>query len=232
MLTNLHYYGHYRKYATQNRVRQIPRTAQWVTIGRKSEIAITAKNTSFMLNTAYKNETITFARQLSRNIVGLKESAKMFVYDAIGHSYGDNYWHWIEEDIENFVRSYNALRRIARHTGHSAILADFTGQMDRHTDENRDSILKLGMKINNHRELEFPGQVPKNLREQNMKKSLEIITDFFKKSYTKTTDLLKHPLGKHMNFTSLDFYYNYRISNNGGSPLIQLESGILLDVKT
>ncbi|MCL2171859.1 MAG: hypothetical protein FWB71_06840, partial [Defluviitaleaceae bacterium] len=142
----------------------------------------------------------------------------------------DNFWHWIEEDIENFVSAYNGLRKIAKNTGHSALLTNFTARMDSHARLNRALILKLGVKINRQRELVFGGTVPANLRNQDMRSSLEPIADFFKSSYKSATGLLKHPLAEHMNFRSLDFYYNYRFGPAGENTLIQMERGVLVDV--
>jgi len=232
MLTNLHYYGHYRRYASQPaRVRHAPRTADWVTFGRKSAVDVRMpQETSVQLNAAYKSETINYARNLTRNVVGLKDSAKMFVYDAAGQAFGDDSWQWIEEDIENFVSAYNGLRKIAAHQGHSLLLTDFTASMDSYTRLNREKILKLGLKINRERNLEFAGQVPKQLRGQDMRTSLDSVSEFFKQSYRNTASLLEHPLTKHMNFRSLSFYYNYRFGPSGENAFTLMENGILLDV--
>jgi len=231
MLTNLHYYGHYRRYASQTaKVREVPRTANWVTFGRKASPGKKLPKANILLNAAYKNETITYARSLSRNVVSLKDSAKMFVYDAMGKSYGDSFWHWIEEDIDNFVTAYNGLRSIAARHGHSLILTDFTAQMDSYTRLNRENILKLGVRINKERNLEFGGQVPTGLRSRDVRKSLGNVSEYFKQSYKSTAMLLEHPLTKHMNFRSLDFYYNYRLSDNGNNAFTLMENGILVDV--
>ncbi|MCL2416130.1 MAG: hypothetical protein FWD01_04875 [Defluviitaleaceae bacterium] len=236
MLTNLHYYGHYQNYAkSAQNPRRAAGHASWITLGKKPDIVPISppQNAKILLNRAYKGESISYARNLSRNVVGLKDAARMFVYDALGNSGGEKFWHWIEEDIENFVTSYNGLREIAATQNHSPILVDFTAQMDSHTQLSRETILKIGMKINNRNNLEYEGQIPIRQNEgAERKKSMEAIRKYFMGSYEKASSFLEHPLAKHMNFRQLELYYNYRfgVQGNISNAFTLMENGILVDI--
>ena len=233
MLTNLFYYGHYRNLAARMDSRGqsfssfgTPKRA-WPANIMPQKSAM--DNPKVLLNKADSDKVINYAKTLSSSIVGLKDAAKMFLFDMAavernGTTTFENHMQWIEEDLQNFISSYNKLQRVAI-TGHSGELARFAHYIKSYTAQNSETLSHLGIITYNNNSLSYHGMAATATKQTALN-----TVDIFKTAYSAAKDFLQAPLSHHMEFKGLGYYYNYTIGNYSENTFKIIDAGTLLDI--
>jgi len=227
----MYYYNHYRNYVnrtTDKANNPMPRAWPADIVGPASERI--APGTTVMLNKAQNNRVLEYARALSSSIVGLKDSAKMFLYDMhlLERSNSitfESHLQWVEEDLQNFINSYNNIQYISRNYSHSTELSHFSRYIRNFADQRSQILSHLGVITYDDSSLTYHG-----MGTMASKESAKAAVDTFKGAYNAARDFLVHPLAQHMEFRGLNYYYNYTIGSASNSTFELIGSGTLLDV--
>jgi len=232
LLTNLFYYGHYRDFVQRtssgnnnNFNRALLDRGQIISAHRAEGTA------SVQLNKTFDKRILHFVKALGENVLTLKDSARMFSNDIksleITQGIGglNNQMQWIEEDLRNFAMSYNNLNYISQVTGHSSNLSHFTHSIRNITQGNENLLSHLGIIIADQGGLSYHGMGSTASKEITQQAAMAL-----KSAYDAARDFLVHPMSHHMEFKSLNYYYNYTIGNTPNDTFRLLESGILIDI--
>jgi len=229
----MYYYNHYRNYV--NRAEGMasaknPMTRAWPVdiIGSNASRAMTGSNT-VLLNKAQNSHVLDYARNLSTNIVNLKEAAKMYIFDMHlidgGIASFESHLQWIEEDLQSFIDSYNNIQNITSRYEHSPELTNFAHYMRSFARQDSQILSNLGVITFNESSLTYHG-----LGETPSRETARQAVDAFKIAYGATREFLEHPLAHHMEFEGLNYYYNYTIGKTSESTFGLIGSGMLLDI--
>jgi len=227
----MHYYSHYRNYVQRTTAGiRSPMARAWPAdiVGPASSRV--APGSTVQLNKSATNRVINYARDLSASIVGLKDSAKMFLYDMHLIERGgaitfDSHLQWVEEDLQNFIATYNNIQHIDQLYGHSAELTHFAHYMRNFTQESSQILSHLGVITYDQHSLTYHGMATTASKE-----TARRAVDTFKSTYNAARDFLNHPLAQHMEFKGLNYYYNYTIGSASDATFELIGSGTLLDV--
>jgi len=227
----MHYYTHYRNYmARTHGAAKTPMSRAWPAdiVGPPAERV--APGSAVLLNKAQNSRVLEYARGLSTSIVGLKDAAKMFLYDMHlidrgGMMAFESHLQWVEEDLRNFISSYNNIQHITHNYDHSQELSHFAQNMRVFTDQRSQILSHLGVISYDDDSLTYHGMGTTGTKE-----AAKNAVDTFKGAYNATRDFLIHPLAQHMEFKGLNYYYNYTIGSESGSTFGLVGSGMLLDV--
>lgn len=187
-------------------------------------------NSAVQLNKAPGGHVLGYARGLSASVVGLKDAAKMFLYDMHliernGSITFDNHLQWVEEDLQNFINSYNNIQHIDQNFGHSPALTHFAHYIRNFTQQSSQILSHLGIITYDDSSLSYHG-----MGAAASKEAAKRAVDIFKGAYNATRDFLIHPLAQHMEFKGLNYYYNYTIGGANETTFGLIGSGMLLDV--
>ena len=231
MLTSMYYYSHYRNYVARtagSAKTPMPRAWPANIVGPASERV--APGSSVRLNKAQINRVLGYARDLSSSVVGLKDAAKMFLYDMhlLDRSSGitfESHLQWVEEDLQHFIRSYNNIQHIQRNYSHSPELTHFAHYIRNFTEQSSQVLSHLGVITYDSDNLTYHG-----IGTTATKETAKAAVDTFKGAYDAARDFLEYPLAQHMDFKGLNYYYNYTIGDSKGSTFGLIGSGMLLDV--
>ena len=234
MLTSLFYFGHYRSFAartTPGRANYSGNQNAIHTWPAKNITPRTAgENAAVLLNKADNSKVVNFARTLSTSIVGLKDAAKMFVHDvnlinANGTISFETHHEWIEEDLENFVNSYNRIQHLSSNPTRTSELSHLAHYFRNFAQSHGPVLSHLGVITYNENSLTYHGSVSTSSRE-----AAQNAVDTFKTAYSITKGFLERPLAHHMEFRDLGYYYNYTIGDAGTNTFSLIQSGMLVDV--
>ena len=233
MLTNLYYYGHYQSFISRipsaNRRRPIEGAQKaWQTL----KPVPTMSDPAVLLNKAYKNKVVSYANTLSRGVTNMKDAAKMFVFD--GQYANRNFdivglepnWHWLEEDIDNFVNAYNGIQDLSLSTNHSPAFIQFSFQMRNYIRENENILQLIGVANQDSFRLTFENRESPEITPHD----IDAAMDFFKGTYSRVDSFLSAPLAHHMEFRGLSYYYNYKIGDIQENTFAIIERGLIIDM--
>ena len=230
MLTSMYYYGHYRNYvartvgaAKSSIKRAWPADIVGPAAGR------VAPGSAVLLNKAQNDRVLGYARNLSASVVGLKEAAKMYIYDMHlidrnGSITFESHLRWVEEDLQNFINSYNNIQHITRNYGHSPHLSHLAHYIRNFTHQNSQALSHLGVISYDNNDLTYHG-----MGTMATKEAARQVVDTFRSAYNATRDFLAHPLAQHMEFRDLNYYYNYTIGGASESTFGIIGAGMLFD---
>ena len=231
MLTSMYYYNHYRNYLQRiSGTAKSPMARAWPADIIGPAAGRIAPGSSVQLNKAVSSRVVDYARDLSASVVGLKDAAKMFLYDMHlidrnGSIAFENHLQWVEEDLENFIRSYNSIQHINSNYGHSPELTHFAHYIRNFTEQSSHILSHLGVVTYHEHGLTYHGMAATTNKE-----TAKQAVDTFKGAYNATRDFLIHPLAQHMEFKGLNYYYNYTIGGASETTFGLIGSGMLLDV--
>ena len=223
MLTTLFYYGHYRDFFSKSS----NAGHVWYPNSTRQNI-IAPQDSVVMLNKARNDKIIDYAKELSSCIVGLKDAAKMYIYDMHliernGTVTFENHLQWVEEDLRGFITSYNHLQSV--NTGHSRELGNFAHYIRNFTKINSEVLSHIGIVAYDDANLTYHG-MGSMISHEAAKKAVNT----FEQAYNAARGFLEQPLSRHMEFKGLDYYYNYTIGPMGNNTFGIIQSGMLIDV--
>ena len=231
LLTSIHYYNHYRNYVARTAgAAKTPMPRAWPVdiVGPAAERL--APGSAVRLNKAQNSHVLEYARNLSSSIVGLKDAAKMYLYDMHlidrnGIITFESHLSWVEEDLQNFINFYNKIQNITHSYSHSQELTHFAHNMRSFTEQRSQILSHLGVVTYDNEGLTYHGMGAAATKE-----AAKQAVDTFKGAYNATRDFLAHPLSQHMDFKGLNYYYNYTIGDANENTFGLVGSGMLFDV--
>jgi hypothetical protein len=227
----MYYYNHYRNYvARTSSAVKTPMARAWPADIVGPAAGRIAPGSSVLLNKAQTGPVLDYARNLASGIVGLKDAAKMFLYDMHlinrnGTITFESHLKWVEEDLQNFISSYNNIQQITHAYAHSPELTHFAHYIRNFTEQSSQILSHLGVITYESSNLTYHG-----MGATASKETASQAVDTFKGAYRAARDFLEHPLAQHMGFRGLNYYYNYTIGEAGSSTFDLIGSGMLLDV--
>jgi len=227
----MYYYNHYRNYVNRGHdAAKSPMARAWPAdiVGPAS--GRVAPGSTVQLNKAQNNRVLGYAKDLSSNIIGLKDAAKMYLYDMHlidrnGTITFESHLQWVEEDLQNFIRSYNNIQYISQNYSHSAELTHFAHYIRNFTDQSSNVLSHLGVISYEEEGLTYHG-----MGTMATKETAKQAVDTFKNAYNASRDFLARPLTQYMDFKGLNYYYNYTIGSAKESTFGIIGAGMLFDV--
>lgn len=231
LLTSMYYYNHYRNYVARTvGAAKTPMSRAWPADIIGPPAGRVSPDSSVLLNKAQTDQVLGYARGLSSSVVGLKDAAKMFLYDMHlisrnGAISFESHLQWVEEDLRNFINNYNNIQLINHNYSHSPELAHFAHYIRNFTEQSSQILSHLGVITYDDNNLTYHG-----MGSTATKETAKQAVDTFKDAYSATRDFLIHPLAQHMEFKGLNYYYNYTIGSANESTFGLVGSGMLLDV--
>ena len=225
MLTTLYYYGHYRNFVTRNSGPDSNRA--WL---KNDNQRVLPRGATVQLNKSLSNRVADYAKGLSSSIVGLKDSAKMFLYDAHamnrnGYETYLNHLRWIEEDLHQFIHSYNTIQDLSFTTNHSPTLKQYASSIRTFATENNEILTHLGIISGRANTLTYHGFG--NTTDVQITRE---VVNAFRDAYDVASGFLDHPLAHHMEFKGLNYYYNYTIGQLSENSFRLIDQGLLIDI--
>jgi len=228
MLTSLHYYNHYRSFVARNSPNNAFAKRAWPADNIAPRTL--SEKPAVLLNTSDTSKVVGYARALSAGIVGLKDSAKMFVHDMTTLEKNpmatfENHLQWIEEDLEGFISSYNKIQNISSARLNNHDLSRLAHSFRDFSSTNSEILNHLGIISHNAGGLTYHGFANTANRD-----AAQNAVETFKSAYSMARGFLKQPLTHHMNFRDLSYYYNYTIGDAGSNTFAIVQSGMLVDI--
>lgn len=236
MLTNIYYYNFYKPYMIKSVSSSNSSTAT------KRKIPTTAakgENLSFQLNKALKTDVVQYAKDMTKYIVGLKDSAKNTVRDMeelqenIYEKGFDTAKEWLEEDMQEFTEGINQALDFSDQQQHSQAIKEFSSEISYILSDNAKELSEMGIQQDENGRLSFQKEKFDELSQSDAQGSLSGAVrnsiDAFRNIYAQTTDILTVPMSEHMHFKSLNYYYNYRLGSLYNDTFRIIEEGMIVD---
>ena len=243
MLTTMFYYNHYKPYIfktkdakSSNAVNQknAYRAASSADNRPSSKSDSSAKK--LLLNKALNQDVVQYAHNVSHNLIALKDSAKYINYDIEDFDYNtqkygySNARNTLREDLNNFVSSFNNSYKFYSSQVHSQSLVDFSVRADNLISSNGHNLGELGIVTDESNGLVFSAEKFDSLTTEELQKTLEDAASAFQNMYSESSSMLAVPLSEHMNFKSLNYYYNYKYGGVTADTFKVIESGMIVDI--
>ena len=229
MITNVYYYNYYTPYILSNfrrkKVADFPR----------AENFLFDEEETYVLNKALKKEVIGYATELSRVVNGLKDSSRFVVRDArrfIRNEREEGYGtavKWLEDDLADFVDSYNRTKGFVAKNKDSRILTDFVDNLTYDLSISMKALSRYRIVEGENETLVFDEDAFKELTRKGVLIANKQNYPFFRHVYDTTKEFLNVPLSEHMNFKNFRYYYNYKTGTIAKDSFTIVESGMIVN---
>lgn len=236
VLTSMYYYQHYRPYMIKpadasNRSDAIAKK-QIVTENKE-------KPAEVALNKSLNSDVINYAKGIYSNVTDLKYTSKKIAGDVRNYSKYKDYPEFdqdvfeehFEKDLESFASSYNSSRKFLKGQQHSPYLAEVAGSLEKVVDDSAKVLSAMGMKRGKN------GDIIINRAEEesfwktgDVKQKTEDAEKLFSAMSEEATEVLNNPMAKHMNFKSLNYYYNYQVDKVQVDSFQIIKTGLLVNL--
>ena len=242
MLTTLFYYDYYKPYmiggVTSNKNMPAQRIKRASAKQDVIDRTFNAPNGAVIeRNMSVKAEVISYARNFSSGVTGIKDGAKSLINNAdyikfTAHSEGmDSAVEWLQEEVASFAGAFNKANDFAKNQEHSTAVSDFVDDVAGELLSNADSLAPAGLSFNaNGSLLVNEGVFGEDISFARLSSLLEGLTETVGKVYKTATDFLTAPLSEHMGFRSLSYYYDYRLGGIAHNSMNIVSSGLIVDV--
>ncbi len=232
MLTSMFYYGHYRPYILKT---SVPGKAETPKRAKIAEPSNGAENFKVLMNKALKTDVVEYARGVSTSVVGTKEASKNLMRDMTDFNkniYGrgvETARRWIKYDLDEFANSYNTSVMFLANQKHSQALRGFSERTQDAVAHGVENLENLGLKLNDSGSLKFDGSYFDSLSEAELNMAIGENVNTFQEIYNDASHILTEPLKEHMQFKSLNYYYNYKLGIVENDTFKMIESGMMID---
>jgi len=240
MLTNLFYYDFYKPFIFKNE----KLTSKYPAAYKKSERSVDPKSRSdkfddseneysFFLNKAFKNEIVDYAETISIDLNSIKNSVRNIINNTENLYMGfDSKKESLRDELREFVRKYNSYKDFAeKNYRQSPLLSDFSDSLRFRVENCNEVLSDFGIHFDDDKnDLLFDEDYYDSLYSQNVSDSISKIREFCEDIYNDACEIMTVPMEEHMNFKSLDFYYNYIFSNGNHNTVKIIETGMLVDI--
>lgn len=232
MLTSIYYYRYYRPYilrTVDNTGIISPRRTQ---IARKPDVDPEAV---FLLNKSLKVDVVAHAKQTSGAINGVKNGARR-VIDAI-EGFNQNTFDYglhsarevVCERLSDYAQAYNQSVGFMSGQSHSGSLQSFAEDLVAITMDSRHELELLDLYTDDGRTITFMQEDFQHKDQQELNIAFGESIDGFMHTYKDATVMLTRPLSDHMNFKSLNYYYNYKLGTMVSDTFKIIEAGLIIN---
>ncbi len=230
MLTQIYYYNYYKPYILKNsEADSVKRSAfselrQSVSFGKNDKV--------YLLNKAFRTDVLSYAKQLSESVNGLRESSFSLLRDMHKGVFDEetrSKKEILSDGLREFVDGYNKLIKFSGDQAHSKNLKEFTKNISRQVFNNHMGLKKFGLEVKETGDITFNEEAYDELSEERLSILLYKSEGFLKKIHEGTKNMLKLPLSEHMRFKDLGYYYNYKYGKPTANTFKIIESGMLVD---
>lgn len=239
MITTLYYYDHYKPYLIGNSSEQESKdgvsTPSTSRAKPKIQTQSSTKDRSIYLNKSLSKNIIGYVNDFSTMVNKMKDSSRHILKDmdelksgTLNNQEFKETKGWLEQDIEGFVASYNDVQSFDKGKESSKIFNEFSSKIGKSVGGNVSKLKSLGVTMNDTGELEFDKEKYNSLSKNNLKKSISTTENTVFDVNQSTTQIMKEPLSKHLNFKELGYYYNYGIGG-GSDPHKLIGTGFVID---
>lgn len=236
MLTSMFYYEHYRPYilGTPGYSGNSSRAS-----GKKSVIAEKKDDLlGVALNKSLNKDVVNYAKNIYRNTTELKYASKKLSSDVKNYSKYKDYEEFdqeifeknFENDLTRFAGAYNKSVKFLRGQQHSAYLDESAGKLEDAVYRSGKILSVMGVRKNEDGELSVDGEQNMFWNGKNMPAKTEAANKLFSKVNDRTTEILNYPMSKHMNFKSLNYYYNYEVDDVQVDSFQIIKTGLLVNI--
>ncbi len=217
MITSLHYYSYYKprllKNYNSNDVAQVP---------FKKSIANT-QTKPYSLSTAYKDDVISYAKDLSDSVNNTKYSSnetinlleeylendsqkdkKKFTFKKQAEKELDEK---LNSSLKNLVKALNKSVDFKNQTSQSSNFNEFSKNLLNIANDSV-ALSQMGLTFNDGK-YEFEEQDLSNLNSSDKKDLYTALKNDIENVNDVTKDFLSEPLSKHMSFKNFSYYYSY-----------------------
>ena len=242
MLTTMFYYNHYKPYifkaknAKGNEPVNRQAASKSLDSPAKGQDESSVATKKLLLNKALNQDVVKYAHDVSHNLMSLKDSAKYINYDIQDFDYSTRKYGYskakesLKEDLDSFVSSFNDSYKFYSSQVHSQSLVDFSVRADNVVSKNSDVLNELGIFSDESHELIFSPEKFDSLTDEELQGNLKEAYSTFQSMYKESSAMLAVPLSEHMNFKSLNYYYNYKYGGLTSDTFKVIESGMIVDI--
>ena len=237
MLTNLHYYSHYKPYIVGEDDSDIPFKYEKIAEQRQN-ISLAAENglaPALVLNKALNGKVVKYLRSTAKTVVDIKYYSNMIDVDMRIFTrnvpvYGlSPFKQTLCRSLDTFSICYNrAISALSSQT-HSSELKGFSAELIRACTSNAEVLSEIGFGFASKKEMFFDTEFFNDSTKSEIFASIRNTIKIFNGIYELSNDILEIPMMTHMNFRGFEYYYNYRVTNRIEDTFKIIESGVLLD---
>jgi len=237
MLTNIFYYDFYKPYIFKNEklTQKYPFTYSQSSDKTGSILSdeSSEKEYSFFLNKTFKNEVVNYAETISSDLNSIKNSVKNII-----NKINDNYFNYssklesLKNELSEFVTKYNSYKDFVQENyKHSPLLSNFSDSLRFRVENNQTVLSKFGVYYNDEmNEMSFDEEFFDSLSTKDIVSDISELFNLCEDIYDDTCEIMTVPMEEHMNFKSLNYYYNYIFSNENHNTVKIIETGMLVDI--
>lgn len=238
MITSLYYYDHYKPYLIGEAKRD-SKDGVNVSSVQKAKPKISSSNTnkdrSIYLNKSLTNNVIGYVNDFSKMVNSIKDSSRHILKDMDEMTTGTlnskefkETKSWLEQDIKDFVNSYNEVQKFEKGKESSKIFDEFTNDINMKVTGSMEKLESLGVSLELSGDLSFNSEQFNKLSRNNMKKAVNNSENVMFDVHQSTTKIMKEPLTRHLDFKELGYYYNYNIGGQS-DPHALIGTGFIID---
>lgn len=238
MITTLYYYDHYKPYLLGNSENDSKDGISTNTVSKakpKIQTQTANKDRSIYLNKSLSRNVVSYVNDFSTMVNKMKDSSRHILKDmdevksgSLNNKEFAETKEWLEQDIESFVSSYNDIQNFDKGRESSKIFNEFSNKLSTSVAGNVEKLESLGVSLSISGELEFDKESFNSLNKNTLKKSISSAENTVFDVNQSTTQIMKEPLSKHLNFKELGYYYNYGIGS-GTDPHELIGTGFIID---
>lgn len=203
------------------------------------------KSYSVFLNKAYSKDIVSYANNLYKNVIALKDSSKdlkEFVdeyetvednIDTLDDVRKEKIIDILQQKVQKFVDDYDRAYEFAdKQKMNSGVLKEFFNELCDIGGEHEQILQKLEIAEREDGTLDVGVEVKDFENKKNVGEKLENIKSVVSNLNNSVRNLLINPMSEHMNFRSLNYYYNYKLDlyQYQSSSFRLIESGMILDL--
>ncbi|MCL2873422.1 MAG: hypothetical protein FWE29_00665 [Defluviitaleaceae bacterium] len=238
MLTNLHYYNHYKPYIVGEDDAADESFRYEKIAVRRQNAALAAENDSapvFALNAALNGKVLRYLRSTAKTVVDIKYYASiidvdMRIFIVNVPIYGlSPFKQSLCRSLETFAICYDRAVNSLAIQAHSPQLRDFSEDLAYMVEDNIDDLSELGFGFDSKGELFFDTDYYNESSKNEIMTAIKNSSDIFYSIYEIAGNILEIPMAAHMNFRGFDYYYSYRATRRIEDTFRIIESGMLLD---
>ncbi len=235
MITSLHYYSYYRPRilkSDNNAVRQVP---------FKKTVA-TSIPKPYNLSTAYKEDVISYAKDLSDATNDTKNSTNETLYlidsmisdddereqRGLGKKSNSKTIDNLKKSLKDMVKSFNKTSDFADKVSQSEGFNDFSQNLLNIVNE--ESFQELGIYYQDDK-YHYDEEKLASVSDENAKQKILSAYQGIKEIYKETGDFMKKPLSSHMSFKSFSYYYSYSAGVIKNESFNLISTGTLLNLE-
>lgn len=210
----------------------------------KNEFGSNAKKSySVFLNRAFSKDVVNYAHNIYRNVIALKDSSrelKEFVeeyktvedrIDSLDDKKKEKIVDIFQQKVQKFVDDYDKAFEFAdNQKENSKVLKEFSNALHEIGGNQEEILEKLEVNESEEGILDVGIEIKDFEQKQGVKDKLENAKQVVEGLSSAIENILTKPMAEHMNFRSLNYYYNYKLDTYKANSFTLIEAGLIVDL--